>query len=51
MTTFVVLRIDDEDEAATLLEDMQDYPEYPLLTPVQEHTIYARVEKVLPWHA
>jgi len=44
MTTFVLLRIEDDDEARELIEDMREYPGEPLLTPVQENTVCATVE-------
>jgi len=50
MTTFVLLRVEDDDEARTLIDDMAEYSDSPLLTPTQEHTVYATVggEGLLP---
>lgn len=44
MTTFVLLRIEDDDEAQRLLDDMQEYPGEPLLTPSQENTVHATLD-------
>lgn len=48
MTTFVLLRIEDDDEAQRLLDDMQEYPGSPLLTPVQENTVHATLVRDPP---
>lgn len=45
MTTFILLRIEDDTEAQELIEDTADYPGDPLLTPTQEHTVYATIEE------
>jgi hypothetical protein len=47
MTVFVVLRIEDDDEARTLVEDFARYPGSPLLTPGLEHEVYVTVESSL----
>lgn len=44
MTVFVLLRIKDHGEAETFLRDLAEYPDDPLLTPVQENTVYVTVE-------
>jgi hypothetical protein len=44
MSTFVLLRIENDDEALTFLADMREYPGDPLLTPRQENTVVATVE-------
>jgi hypothetical protein len=46
MTKFVLLRIENDDEALDLLGDMAEYPDDPLLTPVQENTVHATVAEV-----
>lgn len=52
MTVFVLLRVENDDEARTLVEDMAAWPG-ALLTPVQRHMVYATVEstdRVTPEH-
>jgi len=46
MSTFVLLRIENDDEALTFLADMREYPGDPLLTPRQENTVMATVENL-----
>ena len=41
MTTLVMLRIESDEEALSLVEDMAEYPGDPLLTPGVENTVYA----------
>lgn len=43
MTTYVLLEFPDDDQARTLVEDMTEYPNHDLLTPCQEHFVYARI--------
>ena len=49
MSTFVLLRIENDDEALTFLADMREYPGDPLLTPCQENTVVATVESFGDW--
>jgi len=44
VTTFILLRIEDDDEARELIEDTAEFPDSPLLTPTLEHTVYATIE-------
>lgn len=44
MVTFVTLRIENDDEARTLVEDIEAYPDHALLTPIQEHEVFVTVE-------
>lgn len=41
MARYVLLRVEDDAEAAALLEDMRDYPDDGLLTPGQENRVHA----------
>lgn len=50
MARYVLLRIDDDAQAADLLTDMADYPDADLLTPSQEHQVHAEVIN-LPYDA
>lgn len=43
MTRYVLLRIEDDAQAATLVSDMACWPENDLLTPCQENMITATV--------
>lgn len=49
MTTYVLLRIDDDTEAQDLIEDMREWPapEYALLTPCQENDVHAVLVDVI----
>jgi hypothetical protein len=49
MSTFVLLRIENDTEALTFLDDMREYPGDPLLTPRQENTVVATVESFGDW--
>ena len=41
MTTFVLLQITDDAEAQALIQDIREYGQNsPLLTPVQENTVF-----------
>ena len=46
MSAFILLWIESEDEAQTLVQDIKEYPTSPLLSPVQENAVYASVEVV-----
>jgi hypothetical protein len=43
MARYVLLQIDSDKEADTLVSDMEEYPDSNLLTPVQENRITAKV--------
>ncbi len=43
MARYVLLRIEDDDEADDLLRDMARYPQSDLLTPCLENTVHAEV--------
>jgi hypothetical protein len=43
MAYMVLLSFDDEEQALTLVEDMLEYPDGRILTPVQEHDIFGVV--------
>lgn len=43
MTTHVLLRIEDDDEAKRLVEDSLEFLQKPLLTPVLENTVHATI--------
>jgi len=47
MTTWVLLSIEDDAEARRLIEDMAEYPDHPLLSPIQENTVSAVVVTTL----
>lgn len=49
MARYVLLRIEDEAEADDLIRDMIEYPHAPLLTPVQENIVLARLLGVPVW--
>ena len=43
MARYVLLRIEDDDQAADLITDMAVYPDGDILTPSQEHHVHATV--------
>lgn len=43
MTTFIALRVDDDDEADDLLSDLRGWPEHDLLTPCLENKVHAQL--------
>lgn len=47
MTTYVLLRIGNDDEAASLVRDMNEWPDSELLTPCQENRVHATVVDVI----
>lgn len=44
---YILLRIEDDDDARLLVEEAAEYPDSPLLTPWSEHEVYARIVTVL----
>jgi hypothetical protein len=43
VTRYVLLRIEDDAQAATLIEDMAEWQDSDLLTPCQENTVHAEI--------
>lgn len=39
MTRYILLRVEDDDEADLLLQDIMVWPSSPLLSPCQEHMV------------
>lgn len=44
MAMYVLLRFENDDQALTLIEDMQEYSDADILTPTQENNVHATVE-------
>lgn len=47
MAEYVLLRIENEEDARTLVKDIENNPAAPLLSPSQENAVYVTVIKTL----